>query len=403
VPALEETVTRAPRSRSLTLALVVFATFTDTIAYSVAVPILPDLTRRLGASATTVGLLFAAFGVTLLAASIPAGAVSDRVGRRGPLVGALVTLAVATLAFAFADSLAALFVARLAQGAADAITWVAGLALIADVYPSSERGRATGIIMSGASASFIVGPSLGGWLYEIGGMRLPFLVVTGMAAAAAIAALAVRLPPPQISREQLTILAVLRVPAVRVCVAVTIVAAATIAMLEPVVALQLQRIGVNPARIGLVFGISACVAALLHPLTGRLADVVGARRLMLWGLIVSGCVLPLLGWIGGFHSAVAIDVIETAALALVITPSLSYMGEAASSTGPGSFGVGYGLYNMAWGVGLLVGPALGGFLFDRIGLATLALWWAPAVIALTLSLMQIRASAPAASSSVDYG
>ena len=38
-----------------------------------------------------------------------------------------------------------------------------------------------------------------------------------------------------------------------------------------------------------------------------------------------------------------------------------------------SFGVGYGLYNMAWGVGLLGGPALGGFLFERLGFAALTL------------------------------
>ena len=53
---------------------------------------------------------------------------------------------------------------------------------------------------------------------------------------------------------------------------------------------------------------------------------------------------------------------------MIITPSLAYMAEATSSAGAGSFGVGYGLYNMAWGVGLLGGPALGGFLFERIGL-----------------------------------
>ena len=44
------------------------------------------------------------------------------------------------------------------------------------------------------------------------------------------------------------------------------------------------------------------------------------------------------------------------AMALVITPSLAYMAEAVASAGVGSFGVGYGLYNMAWGVGLLGRP-----------------------------------------------
>src|SRR5580693_6655809 len=138
-------------SRAVALALVTFATFTDMVAYSVAVPVLPDLSRRLGASPTVIGLLFASFGVTLLTVSMPMGAVSDRIGRRLPLVGGLVALAAATLLFAFAGSLPGLFAARLVQGAADAITWVVGFALIADVYGPAERGRATGIVMSGTS------------------------------------------------------------------------------------------------------------------------------------------------------------------------------------------------------------------------------------------------------------
>ena len=58
-------------SRAVAVALVTFATFTDIVAYSVAVPVLPDLSRRLGASPTMIGLLFASFGVTLLTVSIP--------------------------------------------------------------------------------------------------------------------------------------------------------------------------------------------------------------------------------------------------------------------------------------------------------------------------------------------
>src|SRR5258708_5152883 len=148
-------------SRTFALALICFATFTDIVAYSVAVPVLPDLTRRLGASPTMIGLLFASFGVTLLGVAIPMGAVSDRMGRKGPLVGGLVALILATLMFAYARTLPALFAARLAQGAADAVTWVVGFALLADLYDSTERGRVSGIVMSGASSAFIIAPSLG--------------------------------------------------------------------------------------------------------------------------------------------------------------------------------------------------------------------------------------------------
>jgi len=173
-------------SRAVAVALVTFATFTDIVAYSVAVPVLPDLSRKLGASPTMIGLLFASFGVTLLIVSIPMGAVSDRTGRKAPLVGGMLVLAAATLLFAYSDGLPWLFAARFAQGAADGITWVVGFALIADRYGPAERGRVTGIVMSGTSAAVMVGPTIGGWLYELGGIRAPFLVVAGFAAVAAI-------------------------------------------------------------------------------------------------------------------------------------------------------------------------------------------------------------------------
>src|SRR5882762_8514686 len=107
-------------SRSVAVALVTCATFTDIIAYSLAVPVLPDLSRRLGASPTMIGLLFGSFGVTLLLVSVPMGAVSDRIGRRTPMIAGLMGLAAATLLFAFATNLPWLFAARLMQGAADA-------------------------------------------------------------------------------------------------------------------------------------------------------------------------------------------------------------------------------------------------------------------------------------------
>ena len=79
-------------SRALAVALVTTAVFTDILAYSIAVPVLPHLSREFGASPTLIGLLFASFGVTLFAVSVPMGSFSDRVGRRLPLVGGLLAL-----------------------------------------------------------------------------------------------------------------------------------------------------------------------------------------------------------------------------------------------------------------------------------------------------------------------
>lgn len=381
-------------SRTAAAALVTFATFTDLVAYSIAVPVLPDLSRQIGASATVIGLLFSSFGLSLLVVSIPMGAVSDRIGRKLPLVLGLVALAASTVLFAFAEDLSWLFAARLVQGAADAVTWVVGFALIADLYGPAERGRVMGLVMAGANFGLMIGPSLGGWLYESGGVKLPFLTAAALSAAGALGFLWLRLPSTHAVREPVPLRLVVSVPAVAACALAVIVAAATLSMLEPVVSLWLAlQIDLNPTRIGLVFGIAAVVSTGLHPVYGRLADRWGGRQLTMIGLVAMASTLPLLAQAWSFESAVGLYVLVAATAALVITPSLAYMADATSQAGVESFGVSYGLYNFAWGVGLLVGPAAGGFLFERLGFERLTLVWMPVVVAITVLLVRGRSRA----------
>jgi multidrug resistance protein len=362
-------------------------TFTDLLAYSIAVPVLPDLTRRLGASPTVIGLLFASFGVTLLGVSVPAGAISDRIGRRLPLVFGMALLAGSTLLFAYGDDLRWLFAARLLQGAADAVAWGVGFALIADLYGAEERGRVMGLVMSGSNLGFMIGPSIGGWLYEAGGPRLPFQAVTGLALITAAATLLLRLPAPSAQREPVKLALLLSHPPVWSCAAAVVAASATISMLEPVWPLWLSTsLGLAPGRIGLVFGIGAVASTVMHPAYGRLADRFGGRPLMILGLAAVGAVLPMLGQASSFGTAVSLFVVLAALVSLVVTPSLTYMAEATAAAGVASFGVSYGVYNVAWGAGLLGGPALGGFLFERIGFPMLTLVWPPIVIATAILL-----------------
>ena len=378
-------------SRSAAVALVTFATFTDIVAYSVAVPVLPDLSRKLGASPTMIGLLFASFGVTLLTVSIPVGAVSDRIGRKGPMVGGLVALAAATLLFAYSDGLLWLFAARMVQGAADAITWVVGFALIADRFGPDERGRVSGIVMSGTSVAFMVGPSIGGWMYEAGGIRAPFLLVAGLAFLGALGFLWLDVPPPVAETEAVPMRVVLRSRPVAVCAAVVIAISATLTMEEPVLPLFLNaKLGLGPARLGLIFGCGAVASSILHPIYGRLADRWGGRRMMLTGLPLVACVLPLINLTWSYQSTIGFFVLNTMAVSMVITPSLAFMAEAVSAAGAGSFGVGYGLYNMAWGAGLLCGPAIAGFVYERAGFAWLTLLWAPMLLLVSVMLARVQ-------------
>ena len=349
----------------MVLACITTATFTDLVAYSVSVPILPDLATRFNASPTMIGLLFASFGVTLLTLSVPMGMLSDRIGRKGPMMFGLALLAISTLAFAYAETLPMLFTARLVQGATDGMTWIVGFAMIADLYGPEERGRAMGLAMAGSTLGIIIGPVLGGWLYQMGGIRLPFLIVAAMAVIDLIV-FAVVAPLRRVLTHR----------PVAITALVVIAGGGTIAMLEPVIPLVMRtRLGLGPAAIGTLFGIAAVASTTMHPIYGRLSDRYGGRRLMMIGLIGSAFVLPLLNFATDFRSAAFAMVPMWMAFSMITTPSLMYMAEAASKAGFEAYGVVYWVYNMAWAVGLMVAPALGGFVLERAGLEPLTVGW----------------------------
>jgi multidrug resistance protein len=374
-------------SPAFAVALVTFATFTDLVAYSICVPVLPDLAQRLGASPTTIGILFGSFGISLLAVSVPIGAVSDTIGRRPLLIGGSVGLALATVLFSMSDSLPWLFAARLLQGAADGVMWVAGFALIADLYGPEDRPRVMGYVMSGTSFGIMVGPSIGGWLYQVGGIRLPFVFVSVLAVVSALGFAFIHPERAQRSGAVPSIWAVLRVRDVAMCSALVVLAATTTAMFEPVLPLfYAGDLGMTPAQIGIVFGAAAVASTVMPFVYGPLTVKWGGRRLTILGLTLCALCMPTLALTSSFSSAVFLIVIQWLTISLMITPSLAYMADVTSFAGAEAYGIGYGAYNTAWAIGLLIGPALGGFLLERLGFATLMLAWSPCLLALTVAL-----------------
>jgi predicted MFS family arabinose efflux permease len=97
-----------------------------------------------------------------------------------------------------------------------------------------------GMVMSGATFAFMLGPTIGGWLYEMGGIRTPFLAVALLAVLCTIGFAWLQLPAEKAVAESVSITAVLRIPAVAACTAAVVAASATLSMLEPVLPLFLS-------------------------------------------------------------------------------------------------------------------------------------------------------------------
>ncbi|XP_042300333.1 synaptic vesicular amine transporter-like, partial [Sceloporus undulatus] len=84
--------------------------------------------------------------------------------------------------FAFSESYKLLFIARSLQGIGSSCSSVAGMGMLASVYPDDEeRGNAMGIALGGMAMGVLVGPPFGSVMYEFVGKAAPFLVLAALA------------------------------------------------------------------------------------------------------------------------------------------------------------------------------------------------------------------------------
>jgi multidrug resistance protein len=352
------------------LFVVSLAVFVDLLVYGMMVPVLPGYASGLGASQSTLGLLLGAFGVAVVAATPLFGVLSDRYGSKWPMVGGLVGLAASTLLFAYAPGLGWLFVARTLQGASSAASWVAGLALLARVYPAAERGRAMGTAMAGTVLGTLLGPPLGGFLHDVGGMRLPFLVAAGIATADGLARLTL-ISEGQRNHGQggaFAVRALLSNRLVLVGGVAVLFGAASHALIEPVLPLHLSEVlGASATAVGLLFGASALAYGLCAPAIGALSDRIGRPVLIGTGLVASGISLPLLVAPGDLLVQGLVMAAFGIATGCALAPATPYLAEAAERRGFTNYGLVYAFFNLAFAAGLTSGPVLAGLLADTLG------------------------------------
>lgn len=143
---------------------IIFLTvFLYLVGFGVIIPLLPILSRDLGASSLELGLLMAIYSLAQFIFAPFWGKLSDRIGRRPVLVGCLALEVLSYIVFAFARSIEGLILARGMAGFFGASLSTASAA-ISDVTTEKERSKGMALIGAAFGLGFIVGPGLGGGL-----------------------------------------------------------------------------------------------------------------------------------------------------------------------------------------------------------------------------------------------
>lgn len=143
---------------------------------------LPAVQADFRASSTDLQWVINAYLLVLGSFMLIGGSLGDRYGLRRVFVAGTCVFGVAALAAAFAQSLPFLIAARLVQGLGGALLVPASLALVSSHFEEHERGRAIGTWAGASALTTAVGPVLGGWLVDVWGWPVVFLLVAPIAA-----------------------------------------------------------------------------------------------------------------------------------------------------------------------------------------------------------------------------
>ncbi|KAF1954598.1 MFS general substrate transporter [Byssothecium circinans] len=111
------------------------------------------------------------------------GYLADRItNRKSPMIVGLVLLGGSTALLMAGTNIPMVLIARLLQGAAAALNWTVGLALVFDTVQGQNVGRALGWVSMAISAALLSSPMLGGIVYQYGGYYSVYAMCFGLVA-----------------------------------------------------------------------------------------------------------------------------------------------------------------------------------------------------------------------------
>ncbi len=338
-------------------------------------PVLPRFALDFGVTIAEVSLLISAFTLARVFLNFPAGALTERVGRRGVFLAGGLLVSLASIGSGLVNEFSHLVVLRFLTGAGGAIAVTVQSTIMIDISTRANRGRMMSFSEGVVSLGLFLGPAAGGLLGDSLGLRVPFFV-SGVLTLLLTAWAALRLPETRGWNAEMTAhlaeRAATRVPvpqALRTMLSdrdyamIALVAFATfftrfgtLFFMLPILAYAL---GMTPGEYGLVASGIALIHLPLLPLAGSLADRYGRKALIVPGMLLTGAA------VAAFGLAPTTELFLAAVAFYAVVAGISGLAPAAylaDISPPHVRGMSIGLYRTVGDIAGFFGPmALGAF------------------------------------------
>jgi DHA2 family multidrug resistance protein len=162
--------------RALTTLCVMMAAMMQALDATIANVALPYMQGSLSATPEQANWVLTSYIVAAAIATPATGVLENRLGRRRLFMAAVIGFVVASMLCGAARSLDQMVLFRLLQGLCGAPLVPLAQSVLLDAYPAEQRGSAMAIFGLGVMLGPIIGPSLGGWLTDSYNWRWVFYV-----------------------------------------------------------------------------------------------------------------------------------------------------------------------------------------------------------------------------------
>lgn len=371
----------------LTLVVFSIADFCNAICVSLQAPFYPKEAERKGATATEYGLVFGIFELVVFLVSPVYGQNLNKIGPKFLFNGGIFTVGSCAILFGLLDKveghypfIVLSFLIRIIEAMGNAAFLTASFAIIAKEFPDNVATTFASL-ETFFGLGLIVGPTVGGALYEVGGYTTPFAVM-GLALFLSAIMTAFVLPDngdqDVDTKEGANLFQVLKIPGVLLAACSIIVTSMSIGFLQATLEPHLRQFDLSPVVLGLMFVINGGTYALTAPCWGWLCD----KKLYPKIATVIGCGMIIIGFtmIGPAPFLPVPTILWVSILGLVchglgIAAQLvaSFTDALRTSIAHGfpnnleTYGLISGLWTSTFALGAFIGPSVAGILYDSMG------------------------------------
>lgn len=363
-----------------------FVNFCAAACFSLLAPFFPKEAGIKGASPTIVGFIFGTFELVIVISSPIFGNFISEIGCKFMYVSGIMVCGVCAILFGLLDRspngtifIVMCFLCRSIEALGTSAFVTALFAILAHEFPDNVI-TVMGFLETFSGLGMMVGPPLGGALYELGGYGLPFWVMGTVVITCGL--ITARMMPNIRDSKKMysgSILTLFKSPLVIITFINIVAGSVSLGFMDPTLADHLSQFKLKIWVIGILFLIAPGVYAFTAPIFGFLGDRKGYIRLMIGGGSLGSVVAFLLlgpaPFLSFIPSKLYINIIALALIGLFVGCSLipTFKGLLLGAFSLGmhddinTHGKVSGLFNSSFSLGAFLGPTIGGSLVEQFG------------------------------------